>query len=385
MRHPMLDPFRGLAALWVFGHHLAYLSAGADGPAAPHLVLMGYYGAPMFFVISGYCLTAAARRSIQTRQSPLKFLLRRAARIYPPFWAALLVAVAVYGFGPAHWSRFVTDHWRALTATDWLGIGLLTHGFRPTGELPWEKFGAVNIAFWTLAIEVQFYAVVGLAAAVGRWFYPAVAGLTVVSGAFLFDTTAYVGGWFLPHWPFFALGVGVFALLERNGPPTGTPAAVRVIVAALAAVAMGVGLSAGPTLPDGGPRMVAAEFLFAVGFALVVWLTQAVPAARTLRPFTFLGRISYSVYLLHVPLLMIGMDWAARVAPVGSVVNSLLVVVGVCTVSVPFHYLVERPFLSDRPKRPAGESGNPALADSPAVPITQASRQVLATGARPAG
>ncbi|QEL15199.1 acyltransferase family protein [Limnoglobus roseus] len=344
MRHALLDPLRGLAALWVVGYHLACF-AGEESPLGPRFFALGYFGVPMFFVISGYCLTAAARRALLTGQPPLPFLLRRMARIYPPLWAAILVAVAVYALGPASWSRYTAAGWPSYSAADWLGVGLLTKTFQPTGELPWHKFQPVNVAFWTLAIEVQFYLVVSLALFSGRWFYRTLIALTVVTSPFLLSPTAYVHAGFLPHWPFFALGMAVVAAREAN------VATVRSAwVPAVAAMAFG--LWQAPAVPDGSSKMVAAEFLFAVGFALAVWLSSSFPLPRLLQPLTFLGTISYSVYLLHVPLLMAGMDWAARVAEFGGVPWAVLVVGGVCAASVPFHYLFERPFVSAR-RRPA--------------------------------
>lgn len=348
MRHVWLDPLRGLAALWVVGYHLVCF-AGDESPIGPRFFALGYFGVPMFFVISGYCLTAAARRALQTHEPPLKFLARRLARIYPPLWAAILVAVAVYALGPADWSRYTNYGWRDYGVADWLGVGLLTKAFQPTGELPWHKFKPVNIAFWTLAIEVQFYAVVSLALFAGRRFYHVLAALTVVTVPFLLTSAAYESGLFLPHWPFFALGLGVAAARETNVAP---PKAAWP----LAVAAMAFGLSRAPTTPDGGPKMVAAEFVFAVGFALAVWLSSSCPLPRLLRPLAYLGTISYSVYLLHVPLLMVAMDWAARFAAFGTLPWALLVLAGVVVASVPFHILAERPFVSGRPLQLRGRS-----------------------------
>jgi peptidoglycan/LPS O-acetylase OafA/YrhL len=65
--------------------------------------------------------------------------------------------------------------------------------------------------FWTLAVEVQFYAAVGLALLARRWFYLALAGVTAACLPFLVNEAAYRSGSFVPHWPFFALGGGVRA------------------------------------------------------------------------------------------------------------------------------------------------------------------------------
>ena len=53
MRYPLLDPLRGLAAVWVFTHHLVYSTGSAVLPEY-RLACVGYFGVPLFFVISGY-------------------------------------------------------------------------------------------------------------------------------------------------------------------------------------------------------------------------------------------------------------------------------------------------------------------------------------------
>src|SRR5262245_48025050 len=98
MRFALLNYLRGVAALWVFAHHLAW---ARDEVTAPGFILRGYLGVPMFFVISGYCLAAAARQARDRGDSTVTFLTRRLLRIYPPLWAALGLAVAVYAVGPS--------------------------------------------------------------------------------------------------------------------------------------------------------------------------------------------------------------------------------------------------------------------------------------------
>src|SRR5262245_21510835 len=220
MRYPVLDPLRGVAAVWVFLHHLVYTFYTAP---APDLLRLGYFGVPMFFVISGYCLTAAGRRAIQTAEAPERFLLRRAIRIYPPFWAATVLAVTIYALLPltgsalCQFENYLRQAWRLVEPTEWVQILTLTSAFRASGELPWDKFRQVNLAFWTLAIEIQFYAVVWLAVRSGRRFYPVLAAVTVASLPFLPSEAAFSSGWFLPFWPFFALGIGLYATLEHGG------------------------------------------------------------------------------------------------------------------------------------------------------------------------
>src|SRR4249919_3000902 len=96
MRYRLLEPLRGLAALWVFAHHFAPSDAWKRAfPRLQVLAEIGDLGVPMFFVISGYCIAAAARTSIQYDQSTRYFLYRRVRRIYPPYWFSILLVVAL--------------------------------------------------------------------------------------------------------------------------------------------------------------------------------------------------------------------------------------------------------------------------------------------------
>lgn len=335
MRFELLDSLRGLAAVWVFLHHLHHTLHEPDHGWS--LAAVGYLGVPMFFVISGYCVTSAARASIRRGESPARFLSRRALRVYPPYWAAVALATAV---GAAAGTKVLQLGW-----TDWANFLALTRGRSTGGELPWHRYLPLNPVFWTLAIEVQFYVVVGLALLARRWFYIILAGVTIASLPFLTDEAAYRSGSFVSHWLFFALGAAVCALIEFGW----TVVRKRVVAAAALAVMIAATTQV-PTRPDGSAAMVLGEFAFATAFALALWAAYPGQSSNGLfsRVGRFLGAVSYSIYLTHVPLLPIliavtaglavGRDWlmAALVLPAG------------CLLAYPFHAAFERPFLSGR-------------------------------------
>ena len=101
----------------------------------------------MFFVVSGYCRRGRTARCAD-RGSPGWFLFRRAMRIYPPFWAAVLLTVVVYALlrlrrllRSTLFEEYLHEAWRAVGTGEWLGILTLTSAFRPSGELPWTSSG----------------------------------------------------------------------------------------------------------------------------------------------------------------------------------------------------------------------------------------------------
>jgi len=335
MRFELLDSLRGFAAVWVFLHHLHHTLHEPDG--GWWLAAVGYLGVPMFFVISGYCVTSAARASIRRDESPARFLTRRALRVYPPYWAAVALSAAV---GAAAGTDVLQLGW-----SDWVNFLALTRGHAAGGELPWHRYLPLNPVFWTLAIEVQFYVVVGLALLARRWFYLALAAVTAASLPFLINEAAYRSGSFLPHWPFFALGAGVCALVEFGWKTGQRRALIGVALAVMIASATTV-----PTSPDGSPAMVLGEFAFAAAFALAVW--AAYPGRDAAGPLPLAGRwlgaVSYSIYLTHVPLLPVLLAAAAGFTAGRDWLAAALVVPAGCLLAWPFHMAFERPFLGAR-------------------------------------
>ncbi len=360
MRDTLLDPLRGVAAVWVLLHHIAHFSA-TDPAAVPTVFRLGYFGVPLFFVVSGYCLAAAGRRAVRIGEPPSRFLARRALRIFPPFGAAVVVSAAALAalplFGSPVTSAEAAARARFATSApaDWFPVATLTAGFRPTGELPWHKFQLANLAFWTLAIELQFYAVVGLAVRCGRRFYPVLLGATLVSLPFVLDGAAFRGGTFLAGWPVFALGVGLYRIRELGWRPRSS--GVRAGATLVGLAAMAGGLTIAPLDPDGRPAMLGGEFLFAAGLTAVLAATGRAtverPAGAVLG---YLGTVSYSIYLLHVPLFFLLAHPVAAIASPGGPIFLAIVAILIAAGVYPFHRFVERPFTSGAPSAPPRET-----------------------------
>ncbi|MBP3958070.1 acyltransferase [Gemmata sp. G18] len=252
--------------------------------------------------------------------------------------------------------------WRPVASGECAGVLTLTAGFRPTGELPWDKFRAVNLAFWTLAIEVQFYAVVWVAVRAGRWFYPLLGAVTVASLPFAASETAFSSGWFLPFWPFFALGIGLYAALECGALSVPHPSVLFLAHQSRVAVRR---LATAPLMPDGSQEMIASEFAFAVGLTTVLWgiwrsTEGALQLAWGAAVLVYLGAVSYSVYLLHIPLMLLAGHAVAIAFLPGSSGFLAATVTTVCVLVYPFYRYIERPFMvSTRRSIPEARRGRP--------------------------
>jgi peptidoglycan/LPS O-acetylase OafA/YrhL len=107
-RYDSLDVWRGVACAAVLFFHAACgyvptepaaerLQAGRGTAVdlAHVLATKMWVGVPLFFVISGYCIVAAAVASAARRPRPMRaFLSRRCLRIYPPLWVYLAMTAA---------------------------------------------------------------------------------------------------------------------------------------------------------------------------------------------------------------------------------------------------------------------------------------------------
>src|SRR5581483_988076 len=129
---------------------------------------VGHAAVMLFFVISGYCIAAAAETGRQRGMGFGTFMWRRARRIFPPYLLALaffaltrlvkLVATGSNGF-----SHSWLDWLQNLTLTQWLT--LLWH---PVADAPQNPTLFVA-AFWSLNYEEQFYLVMAGLLALSLW------------------------------------------------------------------------------------------------------------------------------------------------------------------------------------------------------------------------
>ena len=173
LRIPSLDLFRGIAIACVFLHHCLGPAFGANqlpwtgwapdfsltAENYPLILLypltLAWWGMPMFFVISGFCIHLSANR--QAREGMRGFFTRRFFRIYPPYFAAMLFFGLVW---PGTRASLNSDYGRVQLASH----ALLVHNFAGL-----SYFG-INPSFWSIAIAAQLYALYpALLMCVRRW------------------------------------------------------------------------------------------------------------------------------------------------------------------------------------------------------------------------
>ena len=152
-----LDGLRALAALWVlFGHtHLFALGWDAFGTLSGlilDVLLYLHLGVDVFLVLSGFCLALPMLRNGQYLLGGAKaFFLGRAVRILPPYLATLGLILLVNAFVPlAGWGRHSAGLTGTLSAAELWANVLLLQDILP-------QYNSVNGPFWSIAAEWHLY------------------------------------------------------------------------------------------------------------------------------------------------------------------------------------------------------------------------------------
>jgi peptidoglycan/LPS O-acetylase OafA/YrhL len=347
-----LDGVRGAAAMFVVLHHIWLTTwprfPANAGPWWLGWLLYGHMAVAIFIVVSGFSLSLAPMRKGGNLSGGVKrFLQRRAWRILPAYWAALILSVLVTAL-------LLHPEFGAAT----MGKSLAVHGL-----LLQDVVGSQtpNGALWSIAIEWQIYFVFPLILLLGRRTTVVTAVVITAVAVLLAHAVAGFGGPFHKIYGFtpqflalFALGA--LAVWLAGGDRAQT---LRRPLAAVTLVAFASFLILAIT--QGSEWMVAQVFwmdlLFGVGVAALLALIHAggaFPARRVLasRVALWLGLFSYSIYLIHDPIIGVldkyvfgPMDLSALATFGLTLVLGLPVILALC---YGFHLLFEAPFLRRR-------------------------------------
>lgn len=326
---PYLEGLRGLAALYVVLHHAALQAYPARYDTTPlSLAARGWLSAcdrgdiavAIFIVLSGYCLMLPVAASGRLRDGALGFFRRRAQRILPAYYASLALLMAAYAWVPALGTPDGTHRDLALPALETGAVIshlLLVHNF--SSDWVWK----LNGPLWSVAVEWQMYGLFPLLIWVFlRWgarvgtgvgvslAYGLTLGLHFLNPALVTRTCP----WYLG---LFAIGMGaawrVQSLREEHAPRLGFLAAAALWFAA--ALAVDVLFSRVTWLAAHGVNanmvsdVMLAQALACVLFHCNVARTSAANARTRLQimlenpALLTLGSFSYSLYLIHDPLL----------------------------------------------------------------------------------
>ncbi|MER5405921.1 acyltransferase [Streptomyces sp. NPDC002769] len=300
---PGLDGLRGLAALYVLLFHCWLLTfpgfPNNSGPSWLGWLMYGRLAVVLFLVLSGFSLAISAARRGWRLGSLAGFLRRRAWRILPPYWAALVFSLVVA------WSVVPASHFGPPSGKSILVYGLVAQDMY-TAPTP-------NGAFWSIGVEAELYLVFPLLLLIRR----RLGAVVLVTGVTLMVV---------------ARGLLASDALPVEGVNGLTPNLAPVFVAGLAGAGVVVASEKVRRLPWHWLAALAALPVLSLvsikGSVWTVdhyfWMDLAVVPAMTLllvavstgrpdfltklltaRPVRSLGNFSYSLYLIHLPIIMV--------------------------------------------------------------------------------
>ncbi len=337
---PWLDGLRGLAILAVLAFHLGLLPGG-------------FLGVDLFFVLSGFLITSLLVEEWERRGSiSLKrFYLRRALRLLPALFAVLLACfVGIAIFQPSQLRAYCRE---MLVTVCYVANWPTLH------QVPQPRLGHT----WSLSLEEQFYLVwplllYGLLRL--GWRRSRIIGL-VCAG--IVAAAAFRAGWFGWHRASpdrASLVARLYMGLDSRADALLTGCLVALLAAwnllprrnrVLAATGWAAALVLGHMAWKSGLDHVQFYYgyfllvAFMAALILVCLLQGPVPlVTRVLEfgPLVAVGRISYGVYLVHIPIIawLFG-DEVGR----GYWLRTVLAVLLIFVAALLSYYGVERPFL----------------------------------------
>ncbi len=327
---PEIDGLRAIAIIGVLLFH-----AGFDRFSG------GYVGVDVFFVISGYLISRKLFEQMNAGTlSLVGFFINRARRLFP---ALLVTCIATFIVGAA---LFPAPYMKKLTESAIVSVLSLANVYFWSEAGYWDVESKVKplLHVWSLSVEEQFYfAWAPLVMLVGgfRRRLPLVLGVGGASLLAAWLIAAHhprVTFFWMPFRAFeFMLGAAVI-WLERYRPSQ------RLIIEALACV--GVLMIAIPTMTyDGATAFpIPGALLPCIGTALLIVAGPClIGRIWDNGPARWIGRISYSLYLVHWPLIVYVLFLTSGV--VTPAIQCALIA-GSILLAMPLYYGVERRFRS---------------------------------------
>jgi peptidoglycan/LPS O-acetylase OafA/YrhL len=316
----------------------------------PTIIAGGFVGVDVFFVISGFLITLLLLKEIARtgRISLSNFYARRIRRLMPAAFTttAVTLAAAAVILGPIRLVSVLTDAAWASASLANVHFGQNQGGYFATGQ------PSPFLHFWSLAVEEQYYLIwplllLGVALFARKHVMsaiPIVLGV-IVAGSLTASVVLTASG---SSHAYYSLGTraweiaigGLVAFVVFRAPPS-PPRWVSTMLALIGAGAVLTAAFAFTTLTS-FPSWTAV--IPAVGAAMMIWAGShhmgVVGRVLSVRPARFIGDISYSLYLWHWPVLILG---TAALGNGGSRVERAALLGLSVVLAVASYYLIERP------------------------------------------
>ena len=224
----------------------------------------GYLGVPVFFIVSGFIICYSLPTNYQLKNF-YSFFKKRLTRVEPPYLVSILLTLIVTYIASLVTYNAVEISWKNLL----YHIGYLNNFTTNT---------YINVVYWTLGIEFQFYILIGL---LFHLINKSVYFLILIIIGLLASSYIKINNTSLicEHIPIFCIGILMYFIGYNNKYPK------LILICLLIATLIIISLNQ-------------KEDLYAGLFTICIIVT---PFHKT-KVISFLSKISYSLYLVHVPI-----------------------------------------------------------------------------------
>ena len=336
-----INLLKALSAQLIVLHHLAFYGPMADHTRQILPALIDWLAqdariaVQVFLVIGGFLAAKSlSPQALSGPANPLTTIVRRYTKLAPPFFIAMLLAVA------ASWLASTWMTHDAISAPP-SGGQLLAHAFLLQDVLAYE---ALSAGAWYVAIDCQLYALFSIllwacsrvsGKHVSPYLIPAVTATAAGASLLYFNLDADWDIWA----PYFLGSYGLGALAWWASDPARRPHSVAIILTMMAAPAL-----LALTL-DFRSRIALALLVAGVLVAYGRMHTASHPSGLW-RVASFAGKISFSVFLVHFPVCLVINAAFTRFAPQDVLVQTAGAVfawIASIIAGALFHYCVELP------------------------------------------
>lgn len=350
-----LDGLRGLMSFWVMLGHCLTTAAVPDSLGATKL--FNGYAVDVFIMNSGFAICALLARR---KESYRTYITRRIFRIFPVYLVMFFLSVLAAGWMLDSWAMAPDGYMRevrigilerSMEEAPWhIALHLVgLHGLVPQDVLPAAEYAFLGQA-WSISLEWQFYLVAPLVI----WGFAAkksVAGwmLTVLVFLVLLAFVPWMNAGYIGRaLHFFGIGIGSFFLLKHQ----------KKLVETFGLGTVTAGLV--------GLGVVAVPLLLTASLPIVIWVGTmlsiihktagergvfSLPAQVMMSPpLAWLGKVSYSVYLVHMLIIALVVRILAAMPGMGTGMETVLLFALTSALTLiaswaSFRY-VEQPFIA---------------------------------------
>ena len=341
---PEIDGLRAIAVVSVVIFH-----------AFPDLFPGGFLGVDVFFVISGYLVTGTILRDAKGNHFDIRaFYVRRIKRILPALIATL------WGVLVSGWLFLRFSDFNLLSKHVLAGATFSSNFLLQSESGYFDKSSELKplLHLWSLAIEEQFYFVFPLFLALCLRLLKSLKTIqfvliAIMLASFLYSFQQYfidsANSFFSPLSRIWELLAGsVFAILSRNQKANTGKRPEKVTKITL----LGIGMILCSMLSIKmrlGPQIIQ-TVISLMGACLIISLrSNSNTGFLTNRVFVFIGKMSFSLYLIHWPLL----SFARVLNGQATSVTTRLICIGLATLlSIGSYFMIEKPFRNSNSRTP---------------------------------